>query len=238
MRRSLQLASLLAATAIAVTAVAGCSTGGTGTTPTSDATPAVSLPGDGPSSATSTPVPSSDSAGEFSTAVEFTRLVHLGDYPAAGALVADNSPAARYIAHQTAYRRAYELNGQPITETSPNDVTVDGDENTGAIEIEITDGGDTTTYTWKDFTFDASGKITAWTGKSGPIDSALWSKSDSDETHGVTVKLVSAYVNNGGELTWSRSCPRRSERTCRRGCLHPDQRVPAARHRRPLHRSR
>ena len=128
-------------------------------------------------------------------------FVHIGDYAAAGALVADNSPAARYIAHQTAaYRRAYELNGQPITETSPNDLTVDGDENTGAIEIEITDGGDTTTYTWKDFTFDASGKITAWTGKSGPIDSALWSKSDSDEAHGVTVKLVSAYVNNGGEL--------------------------------------
>ena len=120
--------------------------------------------------------------------------------PSSNWLVADNSPAARYIAHQTAYRRAYELNGQPLTETSPNDLTVDGDARTGAIEIEITDGGDTTTYTWKDFTFDASGKITAWTGKSGPIDSALWSKSDSDEAHGVTVKLVSAYVNNGGEL--------------------------------------
>lgn len=191
----------MASAAIAVTVIAGCSTGGTGTTPTADSTPAVSLPGDRPSSGSSTPAPSEDGAGDFSSAVEFTRLAHIGDYGAAGGLVADNSPAARYIAHQIAYRRAYELNGQPLTESSSNDVTIDGDAKTGDIKIEITDGDDTTKYTWKNFTFDESGKITAWTGKSGPIDGALWSKSDSDEAHSVTVKLVSAYVSNGGSLT-------------------------------------
>lgn len=200
MRRSLKFASIVASAAIAVSAATGCSSGGTGTTPTVDSTPAVSLPGDKPSSGPSTSTPSNDGTGDFSSAVEFARLAHLGDYGAAGGLVADNSPAARYLAHQTAYRRAYELNGQPITENSPNDVTVDGDAKTGDINIEINDGDETTKYTWKNFAFDSSSKITAWTGKSGPIDKVLWSKSDSDEAHGVTVKLVSAYVSNGGDL--------------------------------------
>ena len=202
MRRSLKFASIVAAAAIVVTAAAGCSSGGTGTTPNlSTPTPAVSLPGDKPSSGlVNLNSPATTGTGDFSSAVEFARLAHLGDYGAAGGLVADNSPAARYLAHQTAYRRAYELNGQPITENTPNDVTVDGDAKTGDIKIEINDGDETTKYTWKNFAFDGSSKITAWTGKSGPIDKVLWSKSDSDEAHGVTVKLVSAYVSNGGDL--------------------------------------
>src|SRR4051794_27119542 len=93
--------------------LAGCSTGGVATAPTTESTPQVSLPGDQPSpTASSIPPTAKADAGKFSTAVEFTRLVHLDDFGAAGGLAADNSPAARYIAHQNAYHRAYEINGQ------------------------------------------------------------------------------------------------------------------------------
>jgi len=157
--RRLQFSSIAASAAIIVAAAAGCSSGGSGATPAVDSTPAVSLPGDQPTPAVSTPAstPKSNTNADFSSAVEFTRLAHLGDYGAAGGLVADNSPAARYIAHQTAYRRAYVLNGPPLTENSSDDVTIDGDAKTGAIKIEITDGDDTTSYVWKDFSFDEFG---------------------------------------------------------------------------------
>lgn len=199
MRPRLQtVTAALAAAFLAL--VAGCSSGGAGTTPTAESTPAVSLPGDRPGSPTPAATSPGGTAGSFSTAVEFTRLVQLGDYGAAGGLVADSSPAARYLAHQIAYQRAYELNGQPLTNPDPDDVTIDGDEKSGSIRIEIVDGDDTVRYTWKDFAFDGAGKVTAWTGKSGPIDDALWSKSDTAKAHGVTAKLVSAYMTNGGDL--------------------------------------
>ena len=179
----------------------GCSGGGSGTAPAVDSTPAVSLPGDAPSSgAAASPTPTPAQKANFSDAVEFTRLVHIGDYGAAGGMVADNSPAARYIAHQIADRRAYELNGQPVTENESSDVSVDGDNAASEVHIEIVDGDTTTKYTWKDFAFDERGKITAWTGKSGPIDKALWRKSDSASAHGVTARLISAYVTNAGTL--------------------------------------
>lgn len=195
-----QLAAVAATAVLLIVSTAGCSSGGSGTTPTADYTPAVSLPGDAPNSVTPMPESTVSTTQNFSRAVEFTRLVHIDDYGAAGGLVADNSPAARYIAHQTAYRRAFEANGQPISKSDPSNITVDGDAKTGAIKIESVEGDDTTTYTWKDFSFDASGKVASWTGKSGPIDKALWSKSDSAHAHDVTAKLVSAYVTNGGDL--------------------------------------
>ena len=198
-RRIRYAAHVAAAVAIVIATVGGCSAGGSGVAPTAESTPAVSLPGDRPGPTDSAKSASQD-AKHFSTAVEFTRLTHLDDHGVAGGLVADNSPAARYIAHQTAYRRAYELNGNPIAPSSPNDVTIDGDAKTGAIKIDIADGDRTISYTWKNFTFDPAGKITARTGKSGPIDKALWSKSDSAKAHDVTAKLVSAYVSNGGDL--------------------------------------
>lgn len=178
--------------------VSSCSSGGAATAPTAQNTPQVSLPGDQPSPPAASPSASAP-GGSFSTALEFTRLVHIDDHASAGALVADDSPAARYIAFQNALARVEELNGQSSTRDE-SDVTIDGDEKSGKIEIELTDGDKPLTYTWRDFTFDNAGKITGWTGKSGPIDKALWRKSDSKTTHGVVVKLVSAYVSNAGSL--------------------------------------
>jgi hypothetical protein len=130
--------------------------------------------------------------------VEFTRLVHIGDVGRAGSLVANSSAAARYIGHQNALKRFNELNGQP-SDRDEDDFTIDGDEKTGSIRIEFS-GDEPTAYSWKDFQVDGLGKILSWTGKSGPIDKILWHQASTAKTHGVTVKLMSAYVNNGGDL--------------------------------------
>ena len=37
------------------------------------------------------------------------------------------------------------------------------------------------TYTWKDFTYD-QGKVTGWTGKTGLVESVLWSQQSSDSS--------------------------------------------------------
>ena len=126
------------------TTLAGCSNGGSDSAPVGERTPSVLLPGDASSTTIPSPTTESPATKNFAAAVEFVRLVHIGDYGSAGGLVADNSPAARYIAYQTADRRAYELNGQPLPETDPNDVTIDGDEKTGAIKISVTNDGKTT----------------------------------------------------------------------------------------------
>jgi hypothetical protein len=175
--------------------LAACSAGGAGTSPTVESTPKVSL---SPETTDATTPPSEPANAEFANMVEFTRLVHVGDIGRAGSLVADNSAAARYIAHQNALKRFNELNGQP-SDRNEDDFTIDGDEKAGSIRIEFT-GNEPTVYTWKEFKVDGLGKILSWTGKSGPIDKILWHQASTAKTHGVTVKLLTAYVNNGGDL--------------------------------------
>ena len=187
------LASVSAAAPVLT--LASCSAGGAGTTPTAESTPKVSL---SPETTDATTSPSEPARADFANMVEFTRLVHIGDIGRAGSLVADSSAAARYIAHQNALRRFNELNGQP-SDRDEDDFTIDGDEKTGSIRIEFS-GDEPTAYTWKDFRVDSLGKILSWTGKSGPIDKILWHQASTAKTHGVTVKLMTVYVNNGGDL--------------------------------------
>ena len=179
-----------AAAGAAVVLLVGCSGGGAGDRPDTApaATPRISTPADEPTPA----APAND---QFSKAVEFTRLVHNGDDKQAGTMVADNSPAARYVIHQLAMDKAYQIDGPTV---DPEPWTIDGDADTGAIRLESQDGSQK--YTWSNFTFDRAGKITAWTGASGPVKSVLWTRESSDKTPAASARLVSAYRNNAGNM--------------------------------------
>ena len=72
------------------------------------------------------------------------------------------------------------------------------DPATGAIKIKY-DDEPKTKYTWKDFTFD-QGKISGWTGKAGPVESVLWSRTTSDQSRGRKAELKSAYLSNSKAL--------------------------------------
>lgn len=50
-------------------------------------------------------------------------------------------------------------------------------------------------YTWKDFTYD-QGKVTGWTGATGPVAKVLWTRQTSDEREGRKAVLKSAYRAN------------------------------------------
>ena len=112
-------------------------------------------------------------------------------------MVEANSPAARYIDHQIASAKAYRINGQKVS-SDADDRTIEGDETTGKIQITWSDGS--STYTWKRFKFDQAGKITAWTGTSGPLRSVLWTRESTDSAVGVSARLVSAYRMNAGPM--------------------------------------
>ena len=54
-------------------------------------------------------------------------------------------------------------------------------------------------YVWKDFTYEA-GKVTGWTGKSGPVKDVLWTRTTRDESRGRRAELKSAYLSNVGSM--------------------------------------
>ena len=78
------------------------------------------------------------------------------------------------------------------------DSEVGPDPATGAIKIKY-DNKPKTKDTWKDFTFD-QGKISGWTGKTGPVKSVLWSRTTSDQSRGRKAELKSAYLTNSKAL--------------------------------------
>lgn len=91
----------------------------------------------------------------------------------------------------------------PLSDSSPSnaslrvgarDSKIDPDPSTGAIKIKY-DDEPKTKHTWKDFTFD-QGKLTGWTGKTGPVKSVLWSRTTSDQSRGRKAELKSAYLSN------------------------------------------
>ena len=133
----------------------------------------------------------------FASALEFTRLVHLGKHSQARSVVEPNSPAARYITHQLADTKAYKIDGLGDSNVE-GDWRISGDEKTGKVRIKPSDGS--ASYTWDEFTYSGAGKITGWTGASGPIEAALWTRESSDTGLGVTVRLVSAYRTNIGAM--------------------------------------
>jgi hypothetical protein len=148
-----------------------------------------------PSSAN--PTIAAPSSGYFASALTFTRLVHLGKHSQAGSLVEPHSAAARYIAHQLADTKAYKMDGLGDS-NGEDDWTIDGNERTGKVRIKPSDGS--ASYTWEQFTYSGAGKITGWTGASGPIESVLWTRESQDSGLGVTVRLVSAYRTNIGAM--------------------------------------
>ena len=141
--------------------------------------------------------PTAESKPNFNNALEFTRMVHLGKYGAAAGLVAPQSPAARYVAHQQAADKAQEINGDDAT-VNPDDYAFDPDPKDGTIKIDTGDGE--TVYTWKEFAYDANGKIVSWTGASGPVAKVLWSKESKASALGASARLVSAYRSNTGDM--------------------------------------
>jgi len=185
----------LVATGAAALLLAGaaCSGGGAAADPgkgVPEATPSVSTPPEAPELTNSS----------FTNAVEFARLVHIDKNAQATSLVAKGSPAERYMAHQVAGDKAIKLAGT-YTAVDPDTVTIDGNEKPGSVKIEIDNGDeDPTEYTWKDFKFDPAGKIKSWTGKSGPIESVLWSRESKADGRAVDGRLVSAYRTNAGSM--------------------------------------
>jgi hypothetical protein len=185
MRRKIALLALTAALALA-----GCSGGGKADHPPIE--PTVSTPVD----ETATPAPMS---ADFATAVKFTKLVHEEKYREASELVVPESPAARYVAHQTLVNKAIRVStGYPPSDDSRK-ISVKPDPTTNSINIVDKDDERKVTYTWKDFTFD-QGKLTGWTGKSGAVKDVLWTRTTSDTSHGRKAKLQSAYLANSGAL--------------------------------------
>lgn len=182
----------LAAALIASLLLTGCAIGGTaeGGTDIPDATPKVK-------SLKVSPTTAPPGRDNFDTALEFTRLVHLGKHSQARSMVEANSPAARYITHQLADTKAYRMDGLSDS-NSADDWTITGDAKTGKIRIKPTDGS--ASYTWRQFAFSGAGKITAWTGASGPIASVLWTRESKASGLGVTARLVSAYRTNAGAM--------------------------------------
>ena len=122
----------------------GCSGGGATESDlhTPAATPTVSTPVDAPST--------TQSNDHFDSAVEFTSLVHVGKYVRAGSMVDANSPAERYLTHQMASAKAYQIDGQEVSRDE-DDRTINGDEATENVQIRWADGSK---YTWKVFRFD------------------------------------------------------------------------------------
>lgn len=162
----------------------------------------VSTPPDSP---TASPTPTVDAGADFDTAVEFTTLTHDSEYAAANQLVKPESPAARYLAHQTLNQKATTIAGgggydDPIPVIKPDPKTKSIKVTFPAEEpMEGERAAKALTYTWKDFTFD-QGKVTGWTGKSGPVKDVLWSRETSDESRGRTAVLKSAYKANNGNI--------------------------------------
>jgi len=119
-----------AAAALALTGlIAACSSGGAAADEGQGApetTPSVSTPPESPSAPTNT---------EFSNATEFTRLVATGHNARAGSMVAANSAAARYVAHQIALQRAQELAGTDTT-VDPGTVTIKPNDKDSSITVE------------------------------------------------------------------------------------------------------
>ena len=192
--------AILTAALLGLSACSGGSGGAQASqAPSGDVT--VSTPPDTP---TPSPTPTEDPNKDFKTAVEFTTLTHNDEHAEAARLVKPESPAARYLAHQTLAAKAEKIGGAPDNDEVP---TIKSDAKTQSIKVtfaadEPVEGEKAKkplTYTWKDFTFD-DGKITGWTGKSGPVKNVLWTRETTAAAKGRKAVLKSAYKANSGAL--------------------------------------
>jgi hypothetical protein len=189
MKKIISAAAMLTAAALAL---AGCSGGGASDHPAqSQSEPAVSTASD--------ETPSAEPIGDFATAVKFTKLTHANEYREANQLVAPESPAARYLVHQVKIDKAQSIAGYDASEEERPSVKPDPATGSIKIKFEKTEESPALSYVWKDFAFE-QGKITGWTGKSGPIQDVLWSRTTTDSKLSTRAKLESAYRGNNGNL--------------------------------------
>ena len=189
MRRKAQGVAALGAI-VALFALAGCSGGGASDQP-AQSEPTVSTPVE----ETATPEP----IGDFATAVRFTKLAHQNKHKQANGLVVPESPAARYIAHQVLISKAESIAGYDPSDEEPPSIKPDPAAGSIKIKYAKTEGQPANSYVWRDFTFE-QGKITGWTGNSGPVKDVLWTRTTTDSKLSTKAKLESAYRANNGNL--------------------------------------
>ena len=182
-----------AATATLLALAAGCSGGGANdpAQEPQQAEPTVSTPMD------QTPTP--EPVGDFATAVKFTKLSHQQRHKEANELVVPESPAARYLAHQVLITKAQSIAGYDSSDEPQPSIKPDAATASIKIKFAKTEDSPALSYVWKDFTFE-QGKITGWTGKSGPVKDVLWSRTTTDSKLSPRAKLESAYRSNNGNL--------------------------------------
>lgn len=108
--------------------------------------------------------------------------------------VSPGSPAEKYADYQIAVHEAERTNGAPSDDTA---FTYLDDASEGTVTVTYPDG---TEVVWSDFKVDPQGKIVSWTGKSGPLEDALWTKDQTVHASDTDVELVGAYRANGGSL--------------------------------------
>ncbi|MGK9149454.1 hypothetical protein KXS11_17605 [Plantibacter flavus] len=104
------------------------------------------------------------------------------------------SAAERYVVHQQAVNAAFNANGDGQNDPA-NDPTLTFED--GVVTVVQAEIG---TYTLSDFTFDDDGLVSGWTGKSGTVESTLWTQPWAGDIGGNTLELVSAYKANSGSL--------------------------------------
>lgn len=124
---------------------------------------------------------------------EFVTAVYANDLENALPLTSPGSPAARYVTHQQATQKAYQVNGDATTEEEPT-LTFDDD---GAVTVTYSDG---TSFIWTDFQFDDRGLVSSWVTPSGDLTALLWTQDWQGVVGANTYTLVSAYKANGGDL--------------------------------------
>lgn len=144
------------------------------------------------------PQPASDSWDNIAT---FVAAQWNGDDKTALSLVAPNSPAEQYAKYQQALDEAYRTNGESNEQPS---LSFADDARAGTVTIteDLPEGADADpeAHVWRDFEVDSQGRIVAWTGTSGPLREALWSKDYNGHIGGARAELVGAYKTNSGSL--------------------------------------
>lgn len=181
---------------VLLTALAACSNGEDPPAPEPAGDVTVSTPPDSPSPS---PSPTPSTADDFDTAVKFVELVHDPDRESLSRtrdLIQPESAAARYVAHQTLLGKAQAISGYSPTSTTAPTIKPNRAKGTVTVTQDAVEGETRGfNYTWKDFTFDR-GKLTGWTGASGPVGSVLWTRQTTDESRGRKAVLKSAYRTN------------------------------------------
>jgi hypothetical protein len=110
--------------------------------------------------------------------------------------VASESAAARYVMHQQLMTEAEKITGYARSQRLRRSTQIPPpapSRSSTTTTLKLSTPGRTSRST--------RAKITGWTGKTGPVKSALWSRTTTDQSHGREAKLKSAYLSNGKALS-------------------------------------